>query len=137
MRISDWSSDVCSSDLPSNSLASQSRCAAKPASVSKLVKGCFGTCVASQPRISSRKLFCRSVYSNLMHACTVQARPLSGADIQNTQLACYLLSSFLFFEAYVAPFVQPPARFSRILLLVGLHSTTLLQAYIPLQAARS
>src|SRR3546814_16164528 len=118
MRISDWSSDVCSSDLPSNSLASQSRCAAKPASVSKLVKGCFGTCVASQPRISSRNLFCRSVYSNLMHARPVQARAIAGADIQNKQLACLLLSSFLFFEAYVALFDEREARF-RVILSIG------------------
>src|SRR3546814_9336732 len=130
MRISDWSSDVCSSDLPSNSLASQSRCAAKPASVSKLVKGCFGTCVASQPRISSRNLFCRSVYSNLMHARPVQARAIAGADIQNKQLACLLLSSFLFFEAYVALFDERAARFRGILFALGLPGEALFPAVL-------
>src|SRR3546814_20767284 len=121
MRISDWSSDVCSSDLPSNSLASQSRCAAKPASVSKLVKGCFGTCVASQPRISSRNLFCRSVYSNLMHARPVQARAIPGADLQHKQLAFLLLSSFLFFETSVPIFATRAAHFRGPLFFLGLQ----------------
>src|SRR3546814_2608736 len=65
-----------------------------------------------------------------MHARPVQARAIAGADIQNKHLACLLLSSFLFFEAYVALFDERAARFRGILFAVGLQGEALFPAVL-------
>src|SRR3546814_12744902 len=65
----------------------------------------------------------------------VQSRAIAGADIPNKQLACLLLSSFLFFEAYVALFDERAARFRGILFAVGLQGEALFPAVLVFEVA--
>src|SRR5579885_638350 len=113
---------------PSCSLASQARCCSNPSSVSKLLSGFLGTCAASQARISARKRFCFSVYSNLI-GCVLQAPGLSLARTWQTNLG----RSLLVLEPGRAFLDEGAARFRRVLFSVGLKREALLPAVFGLE----